>query len=188
MSKEDRGAQAREVALLPALDPEAVALDIETTGLTDSDSITCVCVCGKDWRKAWVEPINVFEVCSILNRAPQIAAFNGGSFDIPFMQRAWALSDTQVGLWMAKLVDPLYVVRGVFGTQQCVKLQSVLLRNGLEGKSGSGADAVVLAREQRFQELVLYCEQDTQQCLDLMRKKQILWTDEITLNCDDAEH
>ena len=104
------------------------------------------------------------------------------------MQRAWALSDTQVGLWMAKLVDPLYVVRGVFGTQQCVKLQSVLLRNGLEGKSGSGADAVVLAREQRFQELLLYCEQDTQQCLELMRKKQILWTDEITLTRDDAEH
>lgn len=182
MPSKDPGAQAREAAVLPIVDPEAVAFDIETTGLSELDSITCVCVCGAEWHKTWAGPsVDVGEIVSALNKAPQLVAYNGATFDILFMQRAWGLSDTQVGLWMAKLVDPLYIVRGLFGTSMCEKLQTVLLRNGLEGKSGSGLQAIEYAQNGEFEKLSLYCLQDTKECLRLIRRSRVRWNGDLEL-------
>ena len=189
MSAAFTAAESGEGESVCATDPEEdgnglVALDIETTGLGPLDTITCVCVCAAEWERTWVCDIDVEAVCSVLNRASRICAFNGATFDIPFMQRAWRLSDTQVALWMHKLIDPLYSVRGLFGTGMCEKLQSVLLRNGLEGKSGSGADAVRLAQEGRWDELAKYCAQDTRQTLLLIQKSingSIEWNDHLQL-------
>ena len=168
--------------MLPVADTEAVAFDIETTGLSEHDSITCVCVCGADWQRAWAgATIDVNEIVSVLNKAPQLVAYNGATFDIVFMQRAWGLSDTQVGLWMAKLVDPLYVVRGLFGTSMCEKMQTVLLRNGLEGKSGSGLQAIEYAKNGEFEKLSLYCMQDTIACRRLGMLERLKWSRELQL-------
>lgn len=129
------------------------------------------------WRGNTIDDMR--QICSILNQCDRILAFNGGSFDIPFLQRVWRLSDLQVGLWMAKLVDPLYSVRGLFGTSMCEKLQSVLERNDMEGKSGSGAHAVELAKQQKWEELDAYCAQDTVQTWRLLIKKDYVWNEEI---------
>lgn len=40
-------------------------------------------------------------------------------------------------------------------------MSKVLERNNLEGKTGSGADAIVLAREHEWEKLGAYCLQDT---------------------------
>lgn len=169
----------------------AVAFDIETSGLGPQDTITCICVCGfaepvtglqtRVWTRTWPLDANDMEIISILNQATKIIAFNGGSFDIPFMQRVWQLSNTQVGLWMAKLVDPLYVVRGLFGTSACVKLQILLQENKLAGKCGTGAGAIDLWHEGRLHELYMYCAQDTEQTLRLLQACEqsdgIKWND-----------
>ena len=141
--------------------------------------ITCVCVCGEDWERVWVKEIEVAAVVSVLNRASRIYAWNGAHFDLPFMQRVWKLSDTQVGLWMSKLVDPLYVASGLVNMWE--KLQSVLERNGLAGKCGTGAEAVQLARDGKWDELGKYCLVDTRQTyLLLANRDSILYNDRIT--------
>lgn len=181
--------------ILPLPDECVVTIDIETTGLDSArDGVTCVCVVGSDWHQVWHgegaagvisadDRETIGAVCRVLNNASMIYAFNGGGFDLPFLQRAWQLSETQLGMWMAKLVDPLYAVRGVLGTTQCEKLQRVLLRNGLEGKSGSGAEAVTMAREGRWEELCAYCVQDTKQTADLLcMRPTVLWNDNVCLS------
>ena len=163
-------------------DTEAVALDIETSGLGNADVVTCVCICAAEWERVWVKEMDVHAICSALNKASVIYGYNAGGFDIPFMQRAWKLSDTQVGVWMSKLVDPLYCVRGLFGTGMCVKLQDVLTRNGMQGKSGSGADAVQLAKDGKWKELSDYCLRDTRQTLELLQqcqKSKIYWNETL---------
>lgn len=80
------------------------------------------------------------------------------TFDIPFMQQELQVDDAVVREWLLKLVDPLHAMRCVFKTTS--SLNAMLALNGLECKSGSGAHAVVLAAEERWQELADYCLDD----------------------------
>jgi hypothetical protein len=94
-------------------------------------------------------------------------AFNGAWFDIPVLQRWLGLGHEVAGRWMAKLVDPHYAARGLLGTWACARLAVVLELNGLESKSGSGAEAARMARDGRWDELEAYCAQDARVTLSL---------------------
>lgn len=169
-----------------------VALDIETTGLGPADTITCVAVCAGDWWLVWtVESDDLWSTSShikeILDAAPLIYAYNGATFDIPFMQRCFGYSDETVGRWMAKLVDPLYAARAVLGCEACPKLAEVLALNGLEPKTASGADAIVMAREGRWKELVDYCVKDTALTRELLDRENVNWVKGLVY-CPYAKH
>jgi len=160
---------------------ESVALDIETTGLGPQDQITCVAIAGRYCAWVWtMGPGYDHEetkeaVAFQLNEAHRIYTYNGATFDIPFIQRHFDFPDDTVGRWMAKLVDPLYAARALLGYEACPKLSEVLLLNGIHPKTASGAEAITMAREGRWDELADYCANDTKVTFQLLDRPEIFW-------------
>ena len=157
------------------------AFDIETTGLGLNDSITCVAIAGDGWSWSWHmgpgynHEETKQEVKAQLDWATVLYAYNGASFDLPFMQRYFGYSDEDVGRWMGKLVDPLYAARGLLGYEACAKLAVILELNGLPPKCGSGSNAIDLARDGRWEELAEYCTGDAQLTLQLLDLPSVKW-------------
>jgi len=141
-----------------------LAFDIETEGLDSSThGITCACAYDPD---TGVERTFIFprgdsreEFMLLLDEASSLCAFNGARFDIPFMARSWGVNITRVARWMLKLVDVYEATRLCIG--RGFSLNALLAANGLEGKTGSGLEAVAMAKEGRWDELGAYCMHDT---------------------------
>lgn len=164
------------------MNTEPVALDIETTGLGPRDTITCIAIAGKNWGLTWTmgpgynhEETKV-AVASQLEGASRIYTYNGASFDIPFLQRFFCYTDEEIGQWMQKLVDPLYAARALLGYEACPRLSEVLRLNEIDEKTSSGAEAVKMAAEGRWDDLAAYCAQDTVVTYKLLERECIYWT------------
>ncbi len=159
-----------------------VSFDLESTGLGAHDTITAVALVGPDFEVAFTfGPNDSFEenraaIVDVLNRAELLCSFNGPSFDVPMLQRCFGLSDQTVGKLMSKIVDPLYAAKGLLGTKACSKLDVILALNGLSSKTGSGLEAVKLAREARWTELADYCLSDTKLTRELILCTPIYWS------------
>jgi hypothetical protein len=155
---------ARWTITMP-VDPRPVlAFDIETTGL-DAETCDVTCACAYDPDRG-IERSFVFsqggspeEFVSLLDEAPRLCAFNGVRFDVPFLAKRWNISDEKVGQWMLKMIDPFEACKLALG--QTFSLNKLLSENGLEGKTGSGLDAVNMAKDGRWDELAEYCMHDT---------------------------
>ena len=165
----------------------SAAFDIETTGLGPTDSITCIAIAGDGWSWTWhMGPCYDHEetkqqVKDQLDWATVLYAFNGASFDLPFMQRFFGYSDETVGSWMAKLVDPLYSARALLGYDACARLSVILELNGLPPKCGCGEDATALARDGRWEELENYCIGDAELTFRLLCSDKIRWVHGLVL-------
>jgi len=83
--------------------------------------------------------------------------FNAVRFDLPFIGRALSLSAEKVAGWAAKCIDPYLALYSANG--KTCKLQRLLDLNGLGSKTGTGADAIMLARYVRraVDEIELEC-------------------------------
>lgn len=154
------------------LDPtlrSMVAFDIETHGLKPIEKpITAAAVyngCGLSRVfvfKGEDEEADMLlreEFLGILDAAPRLCAFNGIRFDIPYIIKDWGLDPARARAWVLKTVDVFEACK--LGLRQTFKLSQLLAVNSLESKTGSGAEAVVLAREKKWEQLGAYCLQDT---------------------------
>jgi hypothetical protein len=156
-----------------------LAFDLETTGLDpEVDEITCACAYDPD---AGVDRTFFFRggagdtpeaFLALLDGAERLCAFNGARFDLPFLQVRYGLSDARVGRWALKLYDLYEACR--LGFDSGFSLNALLAANGLDSKTGTGGDAVALARDGRWDELGAYCRQDTVKtravsCLETIR-------------------
>jgi hypothetical protein len=146
-----------------------LSFDIETTGLRAGvDKVTCACAFDPDNE---IERVFLFngdeedtmskqeEFMGLLDRAPRLCAFNGVRFDVAFMAKGWGVPGARVGGWVRKLVDPFEASKLALG--RTFSLDRLLGCNGLQGKTGSGLQAVVMAQEGRWEELGEYCMHDT---------------------------
>ena len=155
-----------------SLDPSLrsmVAFDIETEGFDptrqritaaavhDGDGLSKVFVFKNEDPEA--DRALRDEFISILNAAPRLCAFNGVRFDIPYIIRHWQLDPCLAGIWVSKTVDIFEACK--LGLRQTFKLSQLLAVNNMESKTGSGAEAVQLARDGKWDELGAYCLQDT---------------------------
>ena len=154
-----------------------LAFDLETEGLNSAiHCITCACAYDPD---AGIERTFIFsrgdsreEFMALLDAASSLCAFNGARFDIPFMARAWTVDIARVAAWMLKLVDVYEATRLCLG--RGFSLNALLAANGLQGKTGSGLEAVAMAREGRWDELGAYCMHDTRMTHEVTRMPRIL--------------
>lgn len=163
--------------------PTGVGMDIETTGLEDDCELTCVCIwdggSGRSWffRDPAEKNASHTEITQALNDAPFIFAFNGAGFDIPVLARCMALPARVVGGWMAKLVDPSHASFALFGARMSQNLNSFLSLNDLQCKSGTGAEAVALAREEKWAALGAYCMDDARLTYLVINSTPGTWDD-----------
>ena len=182
----EEAAGAEDISVFGPKAAKAVAVDIETSGLEANCSITAVALVGQEWSVCYTfGPNDDFDyhraaIVTILNEAPLIYAFNAPDFDFPVMQRCFGLSDSTMGNWMAKLVDPLYAAKALYGTKLCAKLDLILALNGLPAKTGSGLDAVHMARDGKWQALAAYCTHDTEVTRRLIGSQIVYWTEGMT--------
>jgi len=70
-----------------ALRRKALFLDIETTGLTDADSVTVIGVYNGSEYRAFVAGIDLEDAVAEINLYPLLVTFNGTGFDLPVLQR-----------------------------------------------------------------------------------------------------
>lgn len=70
----------------------ALYLDIETTGLTCDDSITIIGTYDGSETKTFVLGRNLSEAVEEINRYPILVTYNGACFDIPVIQRQFAMA------------------------------------------------------------------------------------------------
>jgi hypothetical protein len=147
-----------------------LAFDIETTGLDmEKHTITVVALYGdvpgaagrvdtvlhfgRDGADAHLGTLR-----ALLAAADTLCAFNAVRFDIPFIVRTLGVPPAEAGGWVAKLYDPFEEHKLL--TDRPISLNKMLARFGLQGKSGTGAQAVQLARDREWEPLALYCRQD----------------------------
>jgi hypothetical protein len=147
----------------PRVDGPILAFDIETTGLCDRDAVTCVCAFDPDrgirFGRCTPDGSACDEFLLLLDEAPLLCAFNGVRFDVPFLAKRWKVSAARAGAWARKLVDPFEACR--LALRRTFSLDRLLAANGLACKTGSGLEAVAMAREGRWAELEEYCMADT---------------------------
>jgi hypothetical protein len=146
-----------------------VAFDIETEGFDPlKERITAAAVYnGNGLCKEFVfkgedqatDLILRDEFLSILDAAPRLCAFNGVRFDIPYIIKHWKLDPLLAERWVRKTLDIFEACK--LGLKQTFKLSQLLAVNNMESKTGSGLEAVGLARDRRWEELGAYCLQDT---------------------------
>lgn len=101
---------------------------------------------------------NAATLLRLLDESERLAGYNAICFDLPYIGRVLGVNEVRVASWKAKCIDPYIGVRCVLN-QSC-KLQKLLDINGLASKTGSGSDAIGLARDGRLQELLDYCMND----------------------------
>jgi hypothetical protein len=141
-----------------------LAFDLETTGLCPfTNKVTCAAVCDSE---AGFERVFIFstgdspeEFMRLLDDAPRLCAFNGASFDLPFIRHQLGASARRVRAWRLKLHDVFEACK--LALDITFSLDALLELNGLPGKTGSGGDAIRLAREEKWAELGEYCLNDT---------------------------
>jgi RNase_H superfamily len=154
------------------LDPSLlsmVAFDIETEGFNPlKQRITAAAVYdGNGLSKVFVfkgedQAADLAlreEFLSILDAAPRLCSFNGIRFDIPYIIKHWKLDPLLAERWVRKTLDIFEACK--LGLKQTFKLSQLLAVNNMESKTGSGLEAVGLARDRRWEELGAYCLQDT---------------------------
>jgi hypothetical protein len=167
-----------------------LAFDIETTGLDrERCEVTVVCTedfhtgerrayefgrvaageaCGPERQKLTLELVKAFDA------AQSLCAFNGVRFDVPFLYKALRLSEATVAGWLVKTTDILEACRlEVFGPRHTFGLNLLCEHNGVRMKSGSGCEAVRMAAQGRWQELLDYCADDVRILCDLYRRKEL---------------
>jgi hypothetical protein len=167
--------------------PCMLAFDIETTGL-DRDRCQVTVVCTEDFRtgekrayefgralqggeEAQLHALKE-QLVEAFDAAESLCAFNGVRFDLPFLYKALRLPEATVAGWMVKTTDILEACRlQVFGPRHTFGLNLLCQHNGVPMKSSSGCEAVRMAAQGRWQELLDYCADDVRILCDLYRRK-----------------
>ena len=140
-----------------------LAFDLETTGL-DPGRHRITCAAAYD-PVAGIERVFFFhmgdspeEFMCLLDQADRLCAFNGGGFDLRFIAHEFGPSAQRLSGWRLKLHDVFIACK--WGLGVTFPLQSLLEINGMEGKTGSGKEAIRLFEANRLIELGDYCMHD----------------------------
>jgi hypothetical protein len=180
-----------------------LAFDIETLGLlheTPLPEITCVCFhCVADdgatttgatsavQLRLWGLPpeeraANVRRIIALLDEAEAIGGFNAILFDLEFVRRALDIDADRALRWVRKCVDPYMVARFVLG-EGC-GMNAMLALNGHASKTGSGGDAIRMAREGEWPALLGYCYMDAKLTYDLCAHEWLRLTPGVECRLD----
>jgi hypothetical protein len=160
-----------------------LAYDIETTGLDPDEGaeVTVVSFYSKDGAvtlnflheedKPLSEKRRI--IMEMLDNAQYITTFNGVRFDTPFIQRYFDFDADKVGCWIAKTFDIWEICYNLLDCR--FSLKETLAVNGLQGKSGTGLEAIQWARQSKmWPRLEEYCADDARLTYLLAFKSPII--------------
>lgn len=171
--------------------PVACCFDIETTGLCKIKSqITVICMTLYDTDRKRSIQKHVFNVClareesrdkeadlklsvrTILNGSDVLVAYNGKSFDLPFLA-AW-INDADhdmVESWQSKTIDFLHEAKERIDSY--IGMNQVAQENEIQlSKIATGKQAIIWAEERNWGKLEEYCSADVDVLLAIFQKAQ----------------
>lgn len=169
--------------------PVLCALDIETTGLRkDTDVITVICLKLYDTGTRRVVRSDDLNVClareaegqqehemkvyvrTVLNGSDKILAYNGKSFDIPFLSQWVEAEDTSLcRAWCDKTLDFLHEAK--VRMNEFISMDKVAKDNALAmSKIATGLQAIQWAHERQWQLLIEYCRADVDVLLEIYER------------------
>lgn len=127
-------------------------------GCTAIDRARCV-VCWRDVVSCrGASPFQ--ELFRVFDDAMIIVSFNGLGFDLPVLRKYYGRANVaRYTAHRLKSLDVAARIGSVLGTR-CPALSVLLFQNGLDAKTGTGADAVRLWESGRRDELEAYCIAD----------------------------
>ena len=129
--------------LFPHFRDVTAYLDIETTGLDkDSDLITSIALYDGRSVFTFVQGENLAEFVEVVSRYQILVTYSGRCFDVPVLERTFAMKLAQVHLDLRYLLQDLGITGGLKG---CEKKLGVTRADGLDGVDGRLA--VILWRE-----------------------------------------
>jgi predicted nuclease with RNAse H fold len=144
--------------------PQFVALDIETTGLSDYDEVTIIGIELDGEYRTFVRGTNLDDAATVLADARGLITFNGALFDLPFIHRTFPeLKLPQVH------VDLRFLARrvGLAGSLKTIEHLACLARDS-KLEDISGYEATVLwseyaydGRHRSLRDLINYNAADT---------------------------
>lgn len=140
---------------------DTVFLDIETTGLTANDSLTCVATWRNGVAKCFVNEINLKDFLYEVADARLLATYNGHRFDIPFLRRCFGIDLSTPHL---DLAIPLRAL-GHRGGLKAVEERLGFQRRFSQGTDGAGAVRLWHAWQDRgdsnaLEKLIVYNVED----------------------------
>jgi hypothetical protein len=97
-------------------------------------------------------------VLDAFEKAERLCAYNSVLFDIPFMAKQLDIPSNITNAWLLKLCDPFHSMKTSFDFT--CKLDKLLALNSLQCKSASGLQAIEMARNGEWDDLVSYCMDD----------------------------
>lgn len=152
----------------------ALVFDIETLEclhVKPLPPITCVCMYDvqlkkeykfRMWKISEKEYVkNRNQILDLLDNANIIIGYNSVLFDLEFIKCTFAeqVTSDRMTSWVVKTVDMFMCLKYIF--KSTCKLNDLLLLNGLESKTGTGSDAIQLAKNDEWDKLINYCMSDT---------------------------
>jgi hypothetical protein len=114
------------------------------------------------WKVEKVElDRNLDIILRLLDESDTIIGFNAVLFDLEFIRQTFPshVSPSRMSMWTLKTVDMFMCLKYVF--KNTCGLNDLLLRNGLKSKTGSGSNAILLAQNGKWDDLLDYCMSDT---------------------------
>ncbi len=141
----------------------------ETDNTTDNGESVQVCL-----KKEYTEEQKaqcIESIGKVLDEAKIIIAFNADAFDLVVMQKYY--DSARFDRWKNKCIDPMVTVKRL--NQGYPKsLQALATANGIEGKTGDGANAPKLWETGQYDELLDYCLNDVRILQQLWNKDHIV--------------
>lgn len=151
--------------------------------------ITCVCLYapGVEHKLRFFKvsdeefEINKATLFGLLDAATCLAGFNAVYFDLEYIR---VFFNVDVSAWVLKCKDPFMIAKHVL--KSTCGLNFLLELNGMQVKTGSGGEAVALAEQERWQELLDYCLMDARLTYDLCALPAIAFSTHLRGSTDDA--
>jgi hypothetical protein len=172
-----------------------VAFDIETLGKlseTPLPAITCVCLYDgsreERLRFLKVSPETFIEnkkkLLEWLDGANSLAGFNAVDFDLEYIRQFFNIDKKRMREWVLKCRDPFMVCRHLL--KNTCGLNHLLQINGLASKTGSGSNAIQLALDEKWDDLLDYCMMDTILTFKLCSLPEIAFSSYLRGSMDDG--
>ena len=162
-----------------------LAFDIETLGFLETKPlppITCVCFLHNDveyklrfWKVSEAEfETNKQTLLTQLDAATQLVGFNAIYFDLEYIRVFFGIDAERMRGWVLKCADPFMVCKHIL--KRTCGLNQLLALNNLGSKTGCGGNAIQLAMQERWDELLDYCMMDARLTYELCKLPRIAFS------------
>jgi len=143
---------SEQYRIFPLVRDSVCYLDIETTGCTSSDVITCVCLWNGANLKSYIRYQNLPSLADELLEYKAIVTYNGRAFDIPFMQRELQCKAPIIHIDLRFIMFSLGYRGGLKGVEKALGID----RKNLTGVDGYFAVLLWKLYEETNQESALH--------------------------------